>query len=627
MRKILKIVFNTMQRFRVYYWLIAFLYGVFNGLISHFPNQWLRKAYLKLFLRVKIGAHTYLGGGQRVTGYHSGADIRVGSYTIINRNCYLDGRGGLTIGNNVNVSFGTTLISLHHDFNSPDFACVAGRVVICDYVWIGANVTVLPGVTVGEGAVIAAGAVVTADVPAYTVVGGVPAKPIVKRNPFLEYINMFSPIFNTDIADDSRYFKYLHAAQNRHGKTTPTKKIQIAVISLAPFIPTDTGGKFATANTIIPLASEYDYHLFSFQDSNDIAYEKHKDEYNKIFKSVTLIPKPKMLHEMGTLNKAKFLLIHVFRGLPLMDISFYSAKLVNTIKEFKKSNGIDIIEAHNLHCCYLKRFFKRIPMILVNHNIEGDLFPFWEQETNSVVKQYIWKKIAFISRRNTYNIEIGNKYKIESKIFMSREDMDRVNAVKSYNEYIPIAFEAKPKEDVRVFDKLHILWLGSFGWYPNEEGMRWFIDYVYPLLNNRDDIVFHIIGSRPFPELSALHKKGKFEVLGYVEDIEPFFELCDTLISPILSGSGVRIKILESMSKGLAVIATERGAQGIEAENMHSIIVTNDPVEFKNGIIKLSEDKQYLQAMSNNAVRYIRDHHGIEQALFRKRRIYKRLTS
>lgn len=623
MKSFLKKVRNRMQKYTIYYWMMAFLYWLYNNVVTYLPGHRVRNNYLRFFFRVKISKNAYVGRGQEITGYHTGASLRIGNNTIVNRNCYLDGRSGLTIGNNVNISFNTTIITLQHDHNSPDFACEAGPVIINDYVWVGAKAIILPGVTVGEGAVIAAGAVVTRNVPPYTVVGGVPAKPIASRNRELTYNNSFKPILDTDIANDSRFYRTLEQPSN----VSLERKKQIALITLAPFIPIDSGGKLATANTIIPLAEEYDYHLFTFEDNGNQSYYDNKEEYEKLFKSVTFIPKPKMLYELKRFEKIVFLIKHMFYRLPLMDISFYSDEMVRAVKRLKFENGLDIIEAHNLHCSYLKKFLPSVPMVLVNHNIEGDLFPFWEPISNSKLKRLIWRTIANISRKNTYEVEIGNRYKIESKIFMSEEDMVRVNAVKSYNEFIPIAFEAEQSSNLGSDDKLHVLWLGGFGWYPNEEGMRWFISEIYPLLRDNDNLVFHIVGGSPFPELLALHEPGKFEVLGRVEDLNPYFDRSQALISPILSGSGVRIKILESMSKGLAVVATSRGAQGTGVVHMKNILISDDPQGYANSIITLSEDRELLKSVGEQALQYIKDNHSLSQALFMKRRAYHRITT
>ena len=116
---------------------------------------------------------------------------------------YLDGRVGVVVGNNVNVSFQTCILSLHHDHNAPTFPAIGGVVTIQDHAWIGARATLLPGVTIGEGAVVAAGAVVARDVAPYEVVGGVPARKIGERNRDIQYLTRFSPYFDSDIFDET----------------------------------------------------------------------------------------------------------------------------------------------------------------------------------------------------------------------------------------------------------------------------------------------------------------------------------------------------------------------------------------------------------------------------------------
>ncbi|MDQ3142566.1 MAG: acyltransferase [Bacteroidota bacterium] len=107
-----------------------------------------------------------------------------------------DSRGGkIKIGNFVDISPEVNIWTLQHDYNDPHFGTKGADVEIDDYVWVGNRVTILPGIHVGMGAVLAAGSVVTKNVPEWTVVAGVPAKPIGKRpsdqfprkpyNPFL----------------------------------------------------------------------------------------------------------------------------------------------------------------------------------------------------------------------------------------------------------------------------------------------------------------------------------------------------------------------------------------------------------------------------------------------------------
>lgn len=118
------------------------------------------------------------------TTIHTGAEffkpnnIKIGQDTIIGKNCFLDGRGELSIGNHVDIATDVLIYTDQHDINSPNFNNQYGKVVIYDYVFIGPRVIILPGTTINQGAIIAAGAVVTKDIPENEIWAGVPAQKI-----------------------------------------------------------------------------------------------------------------------------------------------------------------------------------------------------------------------------------------------------------------------------------------------------------------------------------------------------------------------------------------------------------------------------------------------------------------
>ncbi|MBV6451605.1 MAG: 2,3,4,5-tetrahydropyridine-2,6-dicarboxylate N-acetyltransferase [Anaerolineales bacterium] len=121
--------------------------------------------------------HVYNFRGLPNSGIRIGRDSLVGEYSIIR------GQGGVQIGDRVYTSPFTQIIAVNHVFDDPNRPFVeqgitAEGIVIEDDVWLGAGAVITDGVRVGKGAIVAAGAVVTQDVPAHTVVGGVPAKPI-----------------------------------------------------------------------------------------------------------------------------------------------------------------------------------------------------------------------------------------------------------------------------------------------------------------------------------------------------------------------------------------------------------------------------------------------------------------
>jgi acetyltransferase-like isoleucine patch superfamily enzyme len=153
-------------------------------IVSHTPSQFIRKFIFRFIFGMKLAKSVVIYGGSE---FRFPSGISIGKYSTIGNDCLLDGRSGLVIGENVNIGSGTWIWTLQHNVQSPDFALLGDKVIIHNRVWLCARCTILPGVEIGEGAVVATGAVVVKNVAPYTIVGGVPAKPIGKRNKNLVY--------------------------------------------------------------------------------------------------------------------------------------------------------------------------------------------------------------------------------------------------------------------------------------------------------------------------------------------------------------------------------------------------------------------------------------------------------
>lgn len=113
--------------------------------------------------------------------------FEMGANSVLNEGCRVRNAGGIVIGKNVSVSPWVKLLTADHDIQSETFAGRARPIVIQDYAFIGAGATILGGVTVSSGAVVASGAVVTKTVDAFSIVAGVPARPVGQRRQDLEY--------------------------------------------------------------------------------------------------------------------------------------------------------------------------------------------------------------------------------------------------------------------------------------------------------------------------------------------------------------------------------------------------------------------------------------------------------
>jgi acetyltransferase-like isoleucine patch superfamily enzyme len=163
-------------------WLGGFAFLLLS-MTGRIPSNHVRRLIYRLLgMKIGRGSHIYMGAEIR-----SPHRIHIGTGCSIGHGAILDGRGSLTIGNNVNFSTGVWVWTMQHDTNSPGFESYHRPVMIGDYAWLSCRTVVLPGVTIGEGAVVAAGAVVTKDVEPYAIVGGVPAKRIGERPRGLDY--------------------------------------------------------------------------------------------------------------------------------------------------------------------------------------------------------------------------------------------------------------------------------------------------------------------------------------------------------------------------------------------------------------------------------------------------------
>jgi maltose O-acetyltransferase len=159
-----------------------------NLAVSMMPLQmfgWLRPALYRL-AGVRIGTRARIFGRIVFTGQGDvAANVSVGNDCILNAPLALNASAPITIGERVGIGHHVVIITDDHDLSDPDRRCGAGfarPVVIEDGAWIGARVTILPGVTIGRGSVVSAGSVVGRDVAANTLVGGVPAR-FVQRLP------------------------------------------------------------------------------------------------------------------------------------------------------------------------------------------------------------------------------------------------------------------------------------------------------------------------------------------------------------------------------------------------------------------------------------------------------------
>lgn len=157
---------------------------IINNLVSLIPIYFLRRLIYVHIYRMKIAKGAFVG---RKVKFFSPWKIDIGQNAFINNGCLLDGRKGIMIGRNVNLSWNVNVWTLQHDPDDKDFGVKGGDVSIDEYAWIATGATILPNIKIGRGAVIGAESVVTKDVDDFEIVAGNPARFIRKRSKNIEY--------------------------------------------------------------------------------------------------------------------------------------------------------------------------------------------------------------------------------------------------------------------------------------------------------------------------------------------------------------------------------------------------------------------------------------------------------
>lgn len=408
----------------------------------------------------------------------------------------------------------------------------------------------------------------------------------------------------------------------------PQAKKQVLVFMLAPPLPAVAGGDIYAVNALIPFAEEVDYHLFCYigGDADIAKVERHKAAYKAVFRSVHLESRPLMPFQMPKFAKGLKLAWHALQGLPFIDASYCSRSAVTAARRLVAHHRIDALEVNSAHLAFFRKFLPSIPGVLVSHNIEADIFPFWMPAGFTGWKAHFIEWVASRSRKAARDVELGNAFGFSAMTFISSHDMARVTA--DMPKYLmplhfPLDGVAYGKKPVSMFN---VLWMGGFGWYPNAEGVRWYAEEIHPHIREsleRSGIVLHFCGSNPPDELRALHDGRRVHVHGFVDDLKPILDDAHLLIVPLLSGGGIRVKIVEAMSAGIPVLSTSKGCEGIGATDGVDILIADDAMQFAEKLLDCANDREGMARFAEAGLDLMRLQYSEQASLDAKRRAYQ----
>jgi glycosyltransferase involved in cell wall biosynthesis len=325
--------------------------------------------------------------------------------------------------------------------------------------------------------------------------------------------------------------------------------------------------------------------------------------------------KPDILNEYRTVSvntavrPLSLLLNLVFSRKPFDLERFKSREYSSALREILTAGSFDIIHCEGLvFALYLEEIRKltAAPVILRAHNLEHRIRGMMASKERSTLRR---SYLANLSRR-LRRLEIHAAEQFDAIVPINGPDSDWFSSAAEGKpvflsptgavevSYIPEPADAPPR----------VGFLGSMNWQPNLEGLRWFIESVWPLVLNEIPAARLHLAGRGLSEVRASLPAGRnisFE--GEPDDARSFIASNLVMIAPLFAGSGLRIKIIEAMSAGRPMVATTVAAEGIDAAAEYGLTVASDAGAFWAALVKYLENPELRSTAGKAAVRLVRE--------------------
>ena len=296
------------------------------------------------------------------------------------------------------------------------------------------------------------------------------------------------------------------------------------------------------------------------------------------------------------------LLMSYFKSKSLNMYRNRSNRFKSKIREISQDQDLIIIDHYEMGQ-YLPSEFKG-KVVLHTHNAEFMMWKRFAALESNWLKRWVTKRES--RRIKKAELELINRSDLvlaapnDIECFCS-EGADRSKFAITYH----LGDDHLLKLKNTNFDETEktILYVGTLTWEANVDGLMWFIDEIWPKVHKNDDeIKLKIIGKNPdnrLVEASVLN--DNISLLGFIEDLEPFFQDSRIFIAPLRFGSGIKVKVLNAMYRGIPIITTDIGIEGLKVENEKHLLYSNDPDKWVDDINKLMTQKNLWTNINQNS--------------------------
>ncbi|MBE6342176.1 MAG: glycosyltransferase [Lentimicrobiaceae bacterium] len=307
---------------------------------------------------------------------------------------------------------------------------------------------------------------------------------------------------------------------------------------------------------------------------------------------------------------------------------FISDNFKNKLIEILEKNKYDIVQ---LEMIYMAPYIETIrehsdaTIVLRAHNVEHLIWERIAKKTKFPLKRWYINHLVRTLRK--YEMNVINK--VDGIAAITYRDAAFFRGETAV-PVIDIPFGVNPDEfnpAYEVKDNPTLYHIGSMNWMPNEEGIHWFLDNVWDKVAKRNpDLQLNLAG-RNMPKWLLKLKKKNVNIVGEVPDAKEFVKNNDIAVVPLLSGSGIRIKIIESMAMGKTVVTTMVGAEGIQYSEYENIIIADSPSKMVEVICKIVKEPDEAQRIGCNARRLVEDIYDNKKIIERLLLFYDEISS
>ncbi len=312
------------------------------------------------------------------------------------------------------------------------------------------------------------------------------------------------------------------------------------------------------------------------------------------------------IHDVYLDNRIKWheALFNIFSKTPYHISRFISQGFEDKLISVLSKNQYDFVLMESIYLApYIPVIhkFSKAKIILRAHNIEHEIWERIAKNTSNIIKKTYIDYLA--NQLKTYELKhIGDADII---VTLTSRDLKKLrdNGIKTVAHVVPAGISIGNKINTAfVLRKpIQISFLGSLDWLPNLEGLKWFINNVWDNTGLKNSNTSLHIAGRNTPESIFSLENNNIKVHGEVRDSKEFLLSYPIMVVPLLSGGGMRLKILEAMALGRVIISTSIGFEGIDATDGKNILVANTAKEFQEKLQFCIKNPSKLKQISSNA--------------------------